>query len=105
PGTVVISATTARLAEGYFLWQAKAVPPLPGGNPDLGAYNVLGESAARSRLEVVAQWRGLTPFVGRAAEVAVLRERWEQVKEGMGQGGGVDGEGGVGKAVLAPRRD
>ncbi len=30
PGMVVISATTARLVEGYFLWQEKAVPPLQG---------------------------------------------------------------------------
>jgi class 3 adenylate cyclase len=30
PGRVVVSATTARLVEGYFRWQAKAVPPLPG---------------------------------------------------------------------------
>src|SRR5262249_120355 len=96
PGTVVISATTARLAEGYFLWQAKAVPPLPGGNPDLGAYNVLGESAARSRLEVVAQWRGLTPFVGREAGVAVVRGGWGEVKEGQGQGGRLLGEAGGG---------
>ena len=29
PGMVVISATTARLVEGYFLWQEKMVP-LPG---------------------------------------------------------------------------
>ena len=28
---------------------------------------------------------GLTPLVGREQEVALLRERWAQVKEGLGQ--------------------
>src|SRR5207244_1081098 len=84
PGMVVISATTAWLVEGYFLYQEQAVPPLPGGDQCRIVYRVLGESDARSRLDVVAKQRRLTPFVGREVEVVVLRERWEQVKEGMG---------------------
>jgi len=68
PGMVVISATTARLVEGYFLWQEKAVPPLPWGDQGLVAYHVLGESETRSRLDIVAKQRRLTPFVGRETE-------------------------------------
>ena len=63
PGTVVISATTARLVEGYFFWQAKEVPPLPGGDQCPVAYAVLGESEARSRLDIVAQQRRLRSMV------------------------------------------
>src|SRR5262249_40574382 len=100
---VVVSATTARLVEGYFRWQAKAVPPLPGEPQGLAAYDVLGESAVRSRLEVVAQRHGVTPFVGREAEVAGVRERWEQVKEGMGQVVLLHGEAGIGKSRLVQR--
>jgi class 3 adenylate cyclase/predicted ATPase/ABC-type transport system involved in cytochrome c biogenesis ATPase subunit len=100
PGMVVISATTARLVEGYFLWQEKVVPPLPGGDQDRMAYDVLGESEARSRLDIVVKQRRLTPFVGREAELAVLRERWEQVKEGMGQVVLLHGESGIGKSRL-----
>jgi hypothetical protein len=85
PGTVLISATTARLVEGYFLWQEKAVPPLPGADQERRAYDVLGESEARSRLDVVVKQHRLTPFVGREAELVVLRERWGQVQEGMDQ--------------------
>ena len=100
PGMVLISATTARLVEGYFLWQEKEVPPLPGGDPCLVAYDVLGESEARSRLDIVVKQRRLTPFVGREAEMAVLRERWEQVKEGMGRVVLLHGESGIGKSRL-----
>ena len=100
PGMVVISATTARLVEGYFLWQEKAVPLLPGGDQGRVAYDVLGESEARSRLDIVVKQRRLTPFVGREAEMVVLRERWEQVKEGMGQVVLLHGESGIGKSRL-----
>src|SRR5262249_24855069 len=100
PGMVVISAITARLVEGYFLWQEKAVPPLSGDDQGLVAYDVLGESEARSRLDIVVKQRRLTPFVGREAEMAVLRERWEQVKEGMGQVVLLHGESGIGKSRL-----
>src|SRR5712692_9111740 len=100
PGMVVISATTARLVEGYFLWQEKDVPPLPGGDQGRVAYDVLGASEARSRLDIVVKQRRLTPFVGREAEMAVLRERWEQVKEGMGQVVLLHGESGIGKSRL-----
>ena len=63
------------------------------------AYAVLGESEARSRLDIVVKQRRLTPFVGREAEMAVLRERWEQVKEGMGQVVLIHGESGLGSPV------
>ena len=103
PGMVVISATTARLVEGYFFWQEQEVPPRGGGDQHLVAYDVLGESEARSRLDIVVKQRRLTPFVGREAEMAVLRERWEQVKEGMGQVVLIHGESGIGKSRLMQR--
>jgi hypothetical protein len=43
---------------------------------------VLYESTARSRLEA-AGGTSLTPLVGREPELALLRERWAQVKEGL----------------------
>ena len=50
----------------------------------LEVYQVLYESTARSRLEAVGS-TGLTPLVGREPEVALLQERWAQVKDGLGQ--------------------
>ena len=54
---------------------------------------------ARSRLEVVGS-TGLTPLVGREQEIGLLRERWAQVKEGLGQVVLLSGEAGIGKSRL-----
>jgi predicted ATPase/DNA-binding winged helix-turn-helix (wHTH) protein len=99
PGSVVISATTARLVDGYFAWQA--LTPLSGDVPDAAAtaYQILDESTAQSRFDVVRQ-RGLTPLVGRDAERTLLRERWAQAKDGVGQVLVLRGEAGIGKSRL-----
>jgi predicted ATPase len=57
------------------------------------------ESMARSRLEVAGS-TGLTPLVGREQEVGLLRERWAQVKDGLGQVVLLSGEAGIGKSRL-----
>src|SRR6266581_4943174 len=54
---------------------------------------------ARSRLDVVGS-TGLTPLVGREQEVGLLRERWAQVKDGLGQVVLLSGEAGIGKSRL-----
>jgi predicted ATPase len=48
----------------------------------------------------VARSRGLTPLVGREQEVALLLERWEQVRDGVGQVVLLSGEAGIGKSRL-----
>ena len=50
----------------------------------MSVYRVVGEVTAHSRFEVAVQ-SGLTPLIGRAQEVGLLRERWERAKEGEGQ--------------------
>jgi predicted ATPase len=62
-------------------------------------YQVLYESTARSRLEA-AGGTGLTPLVGREQEVGLLLERWEQVKDSLGQVVLLSGEAGIGKSRL-----
>src|SRR5215813_2276492 len=54
---------------------------------------------ARSRLEAAGS-TGLTPLVGRESEVALLRERRSQVKDGLGQVVLLSGEAGIGKSRL-----
>ena len=51
------------------------------------------------RLEAVVPSR-LTPLVGREEEVALLQQRWEQVKAGQGQVVLLSGEAGIGKSRL-----
>ena len=99
PGTVVISEATAELVDGYFDCKAFRAPGLAGQLGSQLAYEMIGESALQSRLEI-GMARGLTPLVGREAELALLRERWTYVQDGMGQVVVLRGEAGIGKSRL-----
>ena len=72
---------------------------LKGFAQPLVVYHVLYESMARSRLEAAGS-TGWTPLVGREQEIALLMERWAQVKEGVGQVVLLSGEAGIGKSRL-----
>src|SRR5262249_1097126 len=99
PNTLVISAATWQLLGGFFACEALGPMRLHGRAQPLEAYQVLSETTARSRLEAASS-TGLTPLVGREHEVGLLRERWTQVKEGMGQVVLLSGEAGIGKSRL-----
>jgi predicted ATPase len=99
PNTVVISAATYQLLGGFFACQSLGTPLLRGFAQPLEVYQVLYESMARSRLEAAGS-TGLTPLVGREQEVALLLERWAQVKDGLGQVVLLSGEAGIGKSRL-----
>ena len=99
PNTLVISAATYQLIEGYFTCEALGAQTLHGLTQPLAVYRVLEASGVQSRLEVAAA-RGLTPLVGREPEVALLGERWTRVKAGMGQVVVLEGEAGIGKSRL-----
>lgn len=99
PDTVVISAATYHLIEGFFECRSLGAQTLKGISRPLELYQVLHESTARSRLEVEAI-AGLTPLVGRKQELALLLEGWERVKAGAGQVVLLSGEAGIGKSRL-----
>src|SRR5258706_7836927 len=99
PNTLVISAATLQLLGGFFTAQSLGPSVLKGLAQPVEVYQVLHESMARSRLEAAGS-TGLTPLVGREQEVALLRERWAQVKDGMGQVVLLSGEAGIGKSRL-----
>src|SRR5947208_4157785 len=99
PNTLVISAATLQLLGGFFACQPLGTPLLKGLAQPLAVYRVLYESMARSRLEAAGS-TGWTPMVGREQEIGVLRERWTQVKDGLGQVVLLSGEAGIGKSRL-----
>src|SRR5262245_21041468 len=99
PDTVVISATTFRLVRGYFTYDELGMHILKGVAAAVQVYRILGESAAQSRLDV-GSVTGLTPLVGRDAEMTLLLERWAQSRNGMGQVVLLSGEAGIGKTRL-----
>jgi len=99
PNTLVISAATLPLLGGFFAYQSLGTQLLKGFAQPLEVYQVRYESMATSRLEGAGS-TGLTPIVGREQEVALLRERWAQVKDGLGQVVLLSGEAGIGKSRL-----
>jgi class 3 adenylate cyclase/predicted ATPase len=99
PNTLVISAATLQLLQGFFACQSLGTPLLKGFEQPLEVYQVLSESTARSRLDAAGS-TGLTPLVGREQEVGLLLERWAQVKDGLGQVVLLSGEAGIGKSRL-----
>jgi class 3 adenylate cyclase/tetratricopeptide (TPR) repeat protein len=99
PDTLVIGALTYQLLGGLFACESLGTPPLKGVATPLAAYRVLYENTARTRLEALGG-AGLTPLVGRTAELELLERRWRQVVDGRGQVVLVRGEAGIGKSRL-----
>ena len=99
PDTVVISAATFRLVQGYFTAEDLGAHPLKGVAAPMSVYRILGESGVQSRLDAVAPAR-LTPLVGRDEEVALVHRRWKQATTGLGQVVLIGGEAGIGKSRL-----
>ena len=99
PGFVLVTETTQQLTRGYFVSESRGKQAIKGVPQPLEMFRILGESAAKTRLDVSEQ-AGLTPLVGRDTELSILRDRWEQTSEGMGQVVLLIGEAGLGKSRL-----
>src|SRR5712692_5697625 len=99
PDSVVVSAATQRLVAGLFECQDLGLQTLRGISTPLAVYRVVRESETQSRFEVAVR-TGLTPLIGRAHEMGLLRERWEKTRQGEGQVVLLSGEPGIGKSRL-----
>ena len=99
PNTVVISAATHRLVQGYLRCEALGIHTAEGGR-----HAHTGLSGAGGKRGPESPGRGrthrLTPLVGREQEVALLLERWAQSQGGLGQVVLLSGEAGIGKSRL-----
>ncbi|HEU4438727.1 MAG TPA: adenylate/guanylate cyclase domain-containing protein, partial [Methylomirabilota bacterium] len=99
PGSTLISRDTLHLAEGYI--EVKPLGPVPvKGMPEpVEVFELVRSQQVHSRLEASVA-RGLTPFVGREAEVDILHQAMARAAAGHGQIVAVSGEPGVGKSRL-----
>lgn len=99
PGTILVSAATQWLVQGYVHLEALPPAQVKGKTELVAAYKVLGLSRRRSPLAQRGE-RTLSPFMGRARELATLEALLAQVEDGQGQVVGLVGEAGVGKSRL-----
>ena len=99
PGTVLIAPATLDLVEGFVAVKAQGPVPVKGRREPVEVYELSGLGPARTRLQAAAR-RGLTRFVGRDAEIELLRRSLEHAGAGHGQAVAIVGEAGVGKSRL-----
>src|SRR5437879_4204250 len=96
PASVLITAATLRLVEGYVQVTSLGPVNVKGHGKPVEVYELTGAGAARSRFQVQTSL-GLTKFVGRAGEIEHLDAALEQSRAGRGQGMALVGEPGGGK--------
>src|SRR5258705_13067671 len=84
PGSILVSAYTHKLTDGYFAFKDLGQTQIKGVEDPLPVYEVLGAGPLRTRLQVSAR-RGLTRFVGRHSELEQMQHALEQAKAGHGQ--------------------
>lgn len=99
PGSILLTASTVALVEGYVAVKPLGPVPVKGLSDAVEVSEVTGAGPARTRLQAAAR-RGLTRFVGRATEVEQLRRAQKLAGSGHGQVTAIIGEAGVGKSRL-----
>ena len=99
PGTTLLTRETLQLVRGYVTVRSTGSMTVKGLPGPIEAYELIGPGPARSRLQAAAM-RGLTRFVGREGELAILQTTAERAAGGHGQVVCIVGEPGVGKSRL-----
>lgn len=99
PNALVISSATHQLVAPYFVSRALGPQRLKGISEPVDAFVVERHSEIRARFEG-AMLRGLTPLVGREAELAILTDRYRRAVAGRGQTVLLAAEAGVGKSRM-----
>ena len=99
PDSCYLTAATAALAGGYFALEDLGEFRVKGVAETVHVHRLAGLGAARTRFDI-SRARGLSRFVGRAADLRTLDDALEQTAAGNGQVVGVVAEAGTGKSRL-----
>ncbi len=98
PGTIQIAHDTYKLVKPLFDFEELGGITIKGKDEPVNAYRVLGRKATTSRVRGI---EGLhAEMVGRDREMEVLREKVDDLKQGVGRIIMVLGEAGLGKSRL-----
>ena len=100
PNGIVISPQAQRLLREQFVLDDLGPHNLKGIGHPVRIWRVIGERQASTRFEAV-HGRALFPIVGREAEIALLRERWQSARAGEGQVVLLCADAGMGKSRVA----
>ncbi|HEY3718747.1 MAG TPA: AAA family ATPase, partial [Roseiarcus sp.] len=105
PGAVLIAEATKRLLGRTFELKSLGPRVVKGFGAEVIAWAVLRDAENVSRFDA-SHSLGMTPFVGREHEVAMLLDRWRNATDGEGQVALLSGEAGIGKSrILAALRE
>jgi class 3 adenylate cyclase/tetratricopeptide (TPR) repeat protein len=99
PGSILATADTAKLVEGFVRTKSLGAMPIKGMGHPVEVYEITDGGSERTRFQAAA-WRGLTPFVGRELEMRQLDQGLDLARRGHGQVLAVVGEPGMGKSRL-----
>ncbi len=99
PGTVYLSETTWREVRDYVDCEPLGERTVKGKAEPVRVFRARAPREVRSRIDAAAA-RGLSPFVGRGAELDRLRALFEEVRDGHGRAILLTGPPGIGKSRL-----
>jgi class 3 adenylate cyclase/tetratricopeptide (TPR) repeat protein len=99
PGTAFVTADTFKATEGMFRVGALGWMTVRGRPKPVEVYELLGAIPNAPRVRSLA-FRGLSPFIGRTSEIALLQNIANAAKAGHGRIAAVVGEAGSGKSRL-----
>ncbi len=99
PGSVLISDETERLTRAFFRMRAAGPFHVKGKTGEIAAFEVIEKIAAADPMAVAAR-RGMTPLVGRAAELEQMRDCFGRLQGGLPQLLHLLGDAGSGKSRL-----
>ncbi len=99
PNTIVVSDATHRLLSRAFRCRDLGQLTIPGVSTVVHGYEIVERSDAAIRQRPVQEADPST-LVGRAAEMAMLRDGWREVRSGAGGIVMLRGEAGIGKSML-----
>lgn len=99
PGRTTLTGATEALVRGYFALSSLGRTAVKGSSNAVEVFTLDGPGELRTRLDV-SRARGLSKFIGRDRELAMLQTALVEVAAGNGQIVGVVAEAGTGKSRL-----